>query len=74
VTFPDALRTLVLALFTAALPVAFGQQKPADQPGFEVASIKPSDPNPSNSVFIGMSADGAMVKYTNSSSWKSGAK
>jgi uncharacterized protein (TIGR03435 family) len=65
VTFPGALRILALTLFTAALPAAFAQQKPTDQPGFEVASIKPSDPNPSNSMFIGMSADGAMVKYTN---------
>lgn len=64
-TFPDALRTLALTLFTAALPAAFAQQKPADEPGFEVASIKPSDPNPSSPMFIGMSADGAMVKYTN---------
>ena len=64
-TFPDGLRTLTLALFIAALPAAFAQQKPAGQPGFEVASIKPSDPNPSSPMFIGMSADGAMVKYTN---------
>jgi uncharacterized protein (TIGR03435 family) len=58
-------RTLAVALLTAALPAAFAQQKPAEKLGFEVASIKPSDPNPSNPVFIGMSADGAMVKYTN---------
>jgi len=37
----------------------------ADEPRFEVASIKASDPNPSNPMFIGMSADGAMVQYTN---------
>jgi uncharacterized protein (TIGR03435 family) len=59
------IRTLALALFTAVLPAAFAQQMPAEKPGFEVASIKPSDPNPSNPAFIGMSADGAMVKYTN---------
>ena len=57
--------TLALALLTAALPAAFAQQKPTEKLGFEVASIKPSDPNPSNTMFIGMSADGAMVKYTN---------
>jgi uncharacterized protein (TIGR03435 family) len=34
-------------------------------PAFEVASIKATDPNPGNAAFIGMSADGAMVKYTN---------
>jgi uncharacterized protein (TIGR03435 family) len=59
------IRIFVLALFSAALPAAFAQQKPAEAPGFEVASIKPSDPNPSSPMFIGMSADGAMVKYTN---------
>ncbi len=32
---------------------------------FEVASIRATDPNPQNTAFIGMSADGAMVKYTN---------
>lgn len=44
--------------------LAIAQQAP-DAPRFEVASIKPSDPNPSSPLFIGMSADGAMVKYTN---------
>jgi uncharacterized protein (TIGR03435 family) len=48
----------------ASLGFALAQQVP-DAPGFEVASIKASDPNPSNTMFIGMSADGAMVKYTN---------
>jgi uncharacterized protein (TIGR03435 family) len=59
------LRTLALAVVTAALPPAFAQQKRADNPGFEVASIKPSDPNPESPMFIGMTADGAIVKYTN---------
>jgi uncharacterized protein (TIGR03435 family) len=35
------------------------------QPAFEVASIKPSDPNPSNRMFIGMKADAGTVHYTN---------
>jgi uncharacterized protein (TIGR03435 family) len=48
----------------ASFGIAFAQQAP-DEPRFEVASIKPSDPNPQNPMFIGMSADGAMVKYTN---------
>jgi uncharacterized protein (TIGR03435 family) len=64
VTFPDTLRLLALALVTAALPGAFAQRA-ADEPRFEVASIKPSDSNPLNTTFVGMSADGAMVKYTN---------
>jgi len=37
----------------------------SDKLAFEVASIKPSDPGSSNSLFIGMSADRAMVTYTN---------
>lgn len=44
--------------------LAFAQSQPG-KPAFEVASIKATDPNPNNRVFIGMSADGAMVKYTN---------
>src|SRR5262245_24483900 len=39
--------------------LAFGQH------AFEVASIKATDPNPNNAAFIGMSADGARVKYSN---------
>jgi len=63
-TFPDMLRILALALLTATLPDAFAQQA-RDEFRFEVASNKPSNPNPDNPMFIGMSADGAMVKYTN---------
>lgn len=48
----------------ASLGLALAQRVP-DEPRFEVASIRASDPNPSNPVFIGMSADRAMVKYTN---------
>ncbi len=50
----------VVASFGLALAL-----QAADKPEFEVASIKATDPNPDNPVFIGMSADGAMVKYTN---------
>ena len=44
-TFPDMLRILALALFTATLPAAFAQQA-RDEFRFEVASIKPSNPIP----------------------------
>lgn len=44
--------------------VAFALQAAGD-PRFEVATIKATDPNPTNPMFIGMSADGAMVTYTN---------
>lgn len=64
-TFPNIFRSLPLALFAAAaLPVGFAQQAP-EEPRFEVASIRPSDPNPENPIAIGMSADGAIVTYTN---------
>jgi uncharacterized protein (TIGR03435 family) len=59
VTSSDMLRRgLILALFTAAAPDGFAQQ-----PRFEVASIKPFEPVPGGPVV--MSADGAFVKYTN---------
>jgi uncharacterized protein (TIGR03435 family) len=47
-----------------SLALGFAQQS-GDKPAFEVASIKPSDPNPSNRMFIGMKADAGMVRYTN---------
>jgi hypothetical protein len=49
-----------LASFALGFP-----QQPTDQPAFEVASIRPSDPNPSNRMFIGMKADAGAVHYTN---------
>jgi uncharacterized protein (TIGR03435 family) len=41
--------------------LAFAQKKPA----FEVATVKPSDPNPENTILVGMSADQAIVRYGN---------
>jgi uncharacterized protein (TIGR03435 family) len=35
------------------------------QPAFEVASVKPSDPNPTNPMWTGMNADPGMVRYSN---------
>lgn len=58
------MRSLAVWACLASLGVA-GAQQAQNEPRFDVASIKPSDPNPSNTMFIGMSADGAMVKYTN---------
>lgn len=56
-------RPLALTLITALLAVF--AQGAEDELRFEVASIRPSDPNPASPMFIGMSADGAMVRYTN---------
>jgi uncharacterized protein (TIGR03435 family) len=47
-----------------SLAGALGQQT-ADRVSFEVASIKPSDPNPDNPLWVGMTADRGMVTYTN---------
>jgi uncharacterized protein (TIGR03435 family) len=58
------MKSFAVCACLTSLCFAFAQQAP-EEPRFEVASIKASDPNPSNAVFIGMSADGAMVKYTN---------
>ena len=58
------MRPLAVCVCIASLGAAFAQQAP-EPPRFEVASIKPSDPNPGSPMFIGMSADGAMVTYTN---------
>jgi uncharacterized protein (TIGR03435 family) len=44
--------------------VVLGQGQ-SEKPTFEVASIKPSDPNPSNTVWIGMDANAGTVHYTN---------
>lgn len=51
-------------LFVIPAGVALGQSQ-LKKPGFEVASIKPSEPNPVSSIWIGMDADPGMVHYTN---------
>jgi len=44
--------------------LAFAQQA-TNKLAFEVASIKPSDPNPANRMWTGMTADAGMVRFTN---------
>jgi len=58
------MKSFAICACLASLGLASAQQA-ADKLSFEVASIKASDPNPSNPAWIGMSADGAIVKYTN---------
>ena len=48
----------------ASAGLGFAQQA-TDRPSFDVASVKPSDPNPTNPMWVGMSADRALVTYTN---------
>jgi uncharacterized protein (TIGR03435 family) len=60
---PDMrLCTICACLISFNLALA---QQATDKPAFEVASIKPSDPNPSSPMWTGMSADEGMVRYTN---------
>jgi uncharacterized protein (TIGR03435 family) len=62
------MKSFAIGVCLASLGLVFAQQAPNEnraEPRFEVASIKPSDPNPDSPLFIGMSADGALVKYTN---------
>jgi uncharacterized protein (TIGR03435 family) len=58
------MRSWIISACLVSRSLALGQQ-PADKPVFEVASIKPSDPNPSSPMWIGMNADAGMVRYTN---------
>jgi uncharacterized protein (TIGR03435 family) len=44
--------------------ITFGQQ-PSAKPKFEVATVRPADPNPQNTVLVGMSADPSLVRYRN---------
>jgi uncharacterized protein (TIGR03435 family) len=62
------MKSFALCACLSSFGLTFAQPAPDGAgagPRFEVASIKPSDPNPASPLFIGMSADGAMVKYTN---------
>jgi len=58
------MKLLATSVCVASLSLALARQA-AKKPAFEVASIKATDPNPENTAFIGMTADGAHVKYTN---------
>ena len=54
----------VFLLLAVLAGIASGQGQSA-KPTFEVASIKPADPNPKNTVWIGMDANAGTVRYTN---------
>jgi uncharacterized protein (TIGR03435 family) len=45
--------------------VCFAQQKPVKKPEFEAAIVKPSDPNPANTILVEMSLDPTVVRYGN---------
>jgi uncharacterized protein (TIGR03435 family) len=56
-------RLLLHSLLLACLCAACGAQ--SGKLSFEVASIKPSEPQPMNQIRIGMNADAGMLRYTN---------
>jgi len=58
------MRSFTIFACLASFASVFAQQ-PARKPAFEVASIKPSDPDPANRILIGMKADADTVHYTN---------
>jgi len=58
------MKSFALAVCLALFGVAFVQTA-AELPTFEVASVKASDPNPQNSVLVGMAADPSRVRYAN---------
>jgi uncharacterized protein (TIGR03435 family) len=51
-----------ICLLLVCCGVAFAQQTPA-KPSFEVATVKPVDPD--SSILVGMSADPSLVRYRN---------
>jgi uncharacterized protein (TIGR03435 family) len=53
-----------MAVWACSFGLALAQQ-PTDKPAFEVASIKPFDPDSSRQMWTGMSVDAGMVRYTN---------
>ena len=54
-------RLLAIVAYLASCAPVFAQQA-TDKPAFEVASVRATDPNPSNPMFIGMSADGLRLE------------
>src|SRR5437762_947826 len=58
------MRAFAGCAWLVSLGVAFAQQA-TDKPAFEVTSIKPVNPNSSQQMWTGMSADAGMVRFTN---------
>jgi len=58
------MKLLTIVACLASFVLSFAQPR-TDKPSFEVASIKPSDPSAANPMWVGMSADGALVTYSN---------
>ncbi|MEP7351613.1 MAG: TIGR03435 family protein [Acidobacteriota bacterium] len=58
------MKPFALCLMLVSFTAAFSQPKPA-KPAFEVAAVRPSDPNPDNTILVGMSQDPSVVRYDN---------
>lgn len=67
------MRQTIIGIFAFAWGTVSGQVDVTKQetvrPTFEVSTVKPSDPNPSNPSLVGMSADQAIVRYGNITLW-----
>ncbi len=58
------MKSFAICACLASCALGFATQQ-TGKPAFEVASVKPSDPNPNNRIFVGMNADTGTVHYTN---------
>jgi uncharacterized protein (TIGR03435 family) len=56
------MKTVILTLAVLSITQA---QNDAHKPAFEVATVRPAEPNLADSVFVGMSADPSFVAYRN---------
>jgi len=59
------MKTRVVSVSLIVLAGVASAQGQSEKPTFEVASIKPSDPNPENTLWIGMEANPGTVRFTN---------
>lgn len=59
------MKSPALCVFLGIMAAVASGQGQSAKPAFEVASIKPSDPNPANTIWIGMEANAGTVHYSN---------
>ena len=58
------MRLFAICVCSASFGLALAQRA-IDRPAFEVASIKPFDPDSARQMWTGMTLDAGMVRYTN---------
>ncbi len=52
-------------VFVLCLTFGIALAQIPEKPAFEVATVKPSDPNPTSPLWVGMDADAGRVRYSN---------